>query len=64
MAKQVFAPWTDEQVAALQRHQADDRVHPYTCGNDHGGNRVLIPTHDGWCCPSCDYTQRWAWLNE
>jgi hypothetical protein len=22
---------------------------------------VLIATENGWVCPSCDYTQTWAW---
>jgi hypothetical protein len=60
MSGQIFAPWSDEQVAALQRQQRDERFHGYTCGNDHEGDRVLIPTPDGWRCPTCDYRQDWA----
>lgn len=69
----IYAPWTDEQVAALNRWQDCDWVHPFTCGkrdtpdhkldakvhgkHDHG---ILIATTNGWQCPVCDYTQNWA----
>lgn len=69
----IYAPWTDEQVAALYQWQACDNVHPFTCGGkdskEHAefermyGYRhegVLIPAKDGWHCPVCDYTQNWA----
>lgn len=55
----VRAPWTALQVAALNRRQADDRYHPYTCGNDHCRG-VLIAEPDGWRCPRCSYRQDWA----
>lgn len=51
--------WTDEQIAALAAHQADDRFHPYTCGNN--SDHILEPTRQGWVCPHCDYRQDWAW---
>jgi hypothetical protein len=70
----IAAPWTHEQVEALNRWQANDWVHPYTCGNrgepghkeyaeahgqhDHG---ILVATPAGWVCPACDYTQDTAW---
>lgn len=70
---QVFAPWTDEQVAALNAYQRKSGWHPFTCGNDrtdeahlkyqkeHGGDwGELVATRDGWICPACDYTQSWA----
>lgn len=55
----LLAPWTKEQVDALQRWQECDAVHPFTCGQD---GRVLTPTPDGWVCPreGCSYTQNWA----
>ena len=39
--------------------------HPYTCENRGDGNHlevggdkgILVPTVNGWICPSCDYTQ-------
>ena len=69
------APWTEDQVAALQSHQENPRVHPYTCTQrdlpghkeyaqkngqyDHG---MLVPTPNGWVCPVCSYTQNWAFM--
>ena len=67
------APWTDEQVAALNAFQADRRVHPFTCPErgDDAHHRIsvlaakrdvgmLVATRDGWVCPVCGYTQDWA----
>jgi hypothetical protein len=56
------APWTDEQVANLNRWQKEGYVHEYTCPRAHRpySSRVLIARNDGWHCPSCDYTQTWA----
>lgn len=71
----VTAPWTDEQVAALNEFQRLRRFHPFTCGSgnrsdaahlaarDHLGlrdNGALVATREGWICPACDYTQDWA----
>ena len=66
--EQVKAPWTPEQVAALNLFQQDPWLHPFTCGS---GNRTdehhtdmegrLIATENGWLCPFCAYTQDWAW---
>lgn len=69
----VFAPWTQEQAAALVRWQKSNYVHPFTCPNRGDGNHSttvhsreggdlgeLVPTKDGWFCPSCDYRQDWA----
>lgn len=62
----IYPPWTDEQVAALNRWQACDHVHPFTCGlveaggkDDHG---QLYATNKGWVCGyiGCKYTQNWA----
>ena len=53
------APWTPEQVAALNAHQQRDDFHPYTCGND-SRHPVLRATPDGWVCDACDYRQDWA----
>jgi len=59
MSDTIRAPWTEEQVKELARYQATGLVHPYTCGGDKCGD-VLVPTKDGWTCPSCDYKQDWA----
>lgn len=52
--------WTDEQVEKLNEYQTKGHMHPFTCGNDHDGERVLVATRQGWVCPSCSYTQDWA----
>jgi hypothetical protein len=63
------APWTPQQVAALNRYQASGFAHPFTCGNRsrdthptiaNGDFGVLVATEYGWKCPDCDYTQDWA----
>jgi hypothetical protein len=70
----VCAPWTKEQVAALDRWQRCDWVHPFTCGGErrdvahllyaeaagHKDFGVLVATPDGWLCPTCNYRQNWA----
>lgn len=56
----IRAPWTKEQVDALNRWQHCDWTHEFTCGNDHALCRVLTATEAGWVCPCCDYTQNWA----
>jgi hypothetical protein len=59
----IEAPWTDEQVAALNRHQAKGEYHPFTCGN---GSHTLRATADGWVCDECEklgwppYRQTWC----
>lgn len=64
--KAIFAPWTDEQVAALNRFQVESGMHPFTCGGTrfdekHGDTGWrLIATRGGWICSGCDYTQDWA----
>lgn len=55
------APFTADQVAALNQWQTGLEFHPYTCGNCHPGPRNLIARIGaGWVCPTCDYTQDWA----
>ena len=65
----VKAPWPPDQVEALNRFQACEWVHPFTCGQrdrathptiTNGDFGVLIATENGWICPDCDYTQDWA----
>lgn len=53
-----FAPWTDEQVETLNKFQALEFIHPFTC-IEHS-NLPLIATKSGWVCAKCDYTQGWA----
>lgn len=56
----IEAPWTDAQVANLNRWQSCGHVHPFTCPNHHQGSRDLIAKTDGWHCTGCEYTQTWA----
>lgn len=56
----IHAPWTVWQVAKLIEWQACGWVHEFTCGREHGGERSLTPTRDGWRCPTCSYSQYWA----
>ena len=69
MSETIKAPWTQEQVDALNAYQRDGWMHPYTCcGPDgcrdrlgvDGDDRELVATKDGWVCRTCDYTQDWA----
>lgn len=68
--EQLNAPFTEDQVYRLNQYQDDEWFHPFTCcGPDgcrdrlgtEGNDRKLIATVDGWICPTCDYTQDWAW---
>lgn len=58
MAEFIHAPFTPEQVAALNIFQQSTQFHPYTCLFH--SNTSLIATIDGWSCPHCDYRQTWA----
>lgn len=66
MTDQIRAPWTPEQVAALNAFQLHGGMHPFTCGADHPGpSPALVARPDGWHCPGtyrapCDYRQDWA----
>jgi len=57
----INAPFTDEQVAALNDFQKSGLFHPFTCGGEHKRHVDLVATNDGWVCPDgCGYTQDWA----
>lgn len=60
----IEAPWTKEQVDALNRYQADGRLHPFTCPGDNPecelNGRDLVATEHGWTCRCGKYTQNWA----
>lgn len=68
--KKVFAPFTPEQVEALNAWQELGWVHPFTCNGNHhnaahmaqnGPRRgMLEATANGWLCRACGYTQNWA----
>lgn len=68
----IDAPWTPEQVAALNAFQEAKNAHPFTCGNRSDPGHVdtrpardlgqLVATQDGWVCPDgCGYQQDWAY---
>lgn len=66
-ARTIHAPFTPEQVEALNRWQRNPLLHPYTCGkrtghpwDPEGDYGVLVATEAGWICRHCDYTQDWA----
>lgn len=57
----IEAPFSSEQVDALNRYQRLGYVHEFTCPEHHGGaDRTLYATKDGWRCPHCAYQQDWA----
>jgi len=58
--------FTDDQVASLNAFQTSGMWHPFTCVNDHPGDRDLVATAQGWVCPGCSYTQNWAhqWMGD
>ncbi|MFF4746823.1 hypothetical protein [Streptomyces sp. NPDC001268] len=65
-AEIISAPWTSEQVQALNDYQERGQMHPFTCGGGPhrlGRSPLLDAAHSGWICPDpdCDYTQDWAW---
>ncbi|MFM9616816.1 hypothetical protein ACKI14_02500 [Streptomyces turgidiscabies] len=66
MTDPIRAPWTPEQVAALNEFQRRGGMHPFTCGGEHAGSSpALVARADGWHCPGsyqapCDYRQDWA----
>jgi hypothetical protein len=57
---QIFAPWSDEQVATLNRWQKLGYVHEFTCPGDGCKVRVLTARKSGWVCEGCGYQQTWA----
>lgn len=57
----IHAPFSSEQVDALNKFQRLGYVHEFTCPNHHGdADRALFATVGGWRCPHCDYSQDWA----
>jgi hypothetical protein len=60
----VYAPFSLDQIEALNAFQKLGYFHPFTCGNrnDHVSNSTLVASEKGWSCPhrECGYTQDWA----
>jgi hypothetical protein len=53
------APWSKDQVDALNAYQATGAFHPFTCGTD-SQHPVLVATLEGWRCRACGYEQNWC----
>jgi hypothetical protein len=59
----IIAPFSANQVEAINKYQDNDFVHPLTCGNNRtdenhtDGEGILKATKDGLICPFCDYKQ-------
>jgi hypothetical protein len=55
----IEAPFTPEQVEALNAWQELGFVHPFTCGTC---SNDLVAREEGWYCPTdgCGFTQSWA----
>ena len=58
----IRAPFSERQVAELNRYQVADIMHPFTCPHDRHDEVVLLATTEGWHCPvrDCGYRQDWA----
>lgn len=57
------APWTSNQIVALNRWQECDHVHPFTCPRHDNDDEVrLVATEKGWRCSKfdCHYEQDWC----
>lgn len=60
---EIYAPWTDEQVKALNEYQHAGKGHPFTGPrNKDGSECILIATKDGWVKEKGGpVVQTWAW---
>lgn len=65
----IKAPFTEEQVEALNNYQQESGFHPFTClhnlHNECGRSNkdeegVLIASKEGWICPCGKWRQDWA----
>ena len=66
-----MAPWTVDQVVALNNYQRAGHMHPFACpyrtNGKHQSHRetggdlgALQAQATGWVCLDCEYTQDWA----
>lgn len=53
----LYAPWSDEHVERLRKHQANRVLHSYTCEDC---SNELTPTKEGWVCSQCGCEQYWS----
>ena len=56
----IFGPFSDEQIENLAQFQKSGAMHPFTCRNEHEGDRVLVPHLGGMRCLTCGYSQNWV----
>ena len=57
--QKVEAPWTKEQVDALNGYQNLGYTHEFTCSCK--SRTTLVATTEGWTCPEdCGHEQKWA----
>lgn len=62
----ILAPFTPEQVVALNKYQENGTFHPFTCGGENCNRSereddgVLLATKEGWICGCGKYKQLWA----
>lgn len=59
----IEAPWTDDQVSALNKYQESRKGHPFTGNrNPDGSECILIATNKGWVTyENGPIIQTWAW---
>lgn len=64
----ITAPFTDDQVEALNKYQTGTSFHPFTCCSYDDCKRgsqddqgILIASNEGWVCPCGKWKQNWAW---
>lgn len=55
----MYAPWPQQMAESLAEYQESGTLHPYLCEPDRRHGALLVDTQ-GWRCPVCSYTQRWA----
>lgn len=54
----IYAPWADDQVAAIRAWQGNERFHGLTCVTH--SNDLLSVHGDGLQCDKCSYWQGWV----
>jgi hypothetical protein len=57
--KKVYAPFNRSQVEKINSRQADETLHPYTCGGC-VPSKVLHANESGLFCAFCNYQQDWV----
>lgn len=59
----IYAPWSHQVAAALNRYQENGFGHPFTCGSTEHPKAKLVAGMRRWYClqEGCAYTQNWAW---